>query len=136
MIVNVAFTILVGIIAEVLKLKSGSGLAIGACIASSFFAASAFVKDHGRNPTKAEKGTFAWRALCATWLVSLTLTILFLAVFVSAAEVAAFTRALKSGTGLAFGIGAVLFISTIYYIGIRWSFGWYAQMAVKQRDKV
>jgi hypothetical protein len=86
---NVILTVVLAIIAEMVKLKSGSGLAVAAAIASSFFAASAFAKDHSREPTSAEKGVFAWRALLATWLVSLGLAAIVLTIFSSAAEVRA-----------------------------------------------
>ena len=131
-IANAVLTVALAILAEMLKLKSGSGLAAGCAIASSFFAAAAFAKDHSREPTSAEKSAFAWRAVLATWLVSLVLAGMFLAVFSSAAEVRGILGVLKSGSMLALMVGTLLFVSAIYYLGIRWSFGWYARLAASR----
>ena len=130
---NVVVTVLLAIMAEILKLKSASGLAVGAAIAASFFAASAFAKDHSREPTSEEKGVFALRALLATWLISFVLVGIALAIFSTAAEVQGMLRFLKSRSMLALVGGAVLFISAVYYVGIRWSFGWYARMAAARK---
>ena len=131
-IANIALTVMFAIVAEVLKLKSASGLGIGAAIASSFFAAAAFAKDHSREPSSAENGAFAWRALLATWLASLVLVGVAIVVFASAAEFKSIVDTLKTGSMIALVVGAVLFVSAIYYVGIRWSFGWYAKLAAKR----
>lgn len=131
-IVNAVLTVVLGVIAEIIKLKSGGGFAVACAIAASFFAASAFAKDHSREPTVEEKRTFAWRALVATWLISLVLTAIVLAIFSTAAEVGDVLRFLMKGSVFALVAGTLLLVSAIYYVGIRWSFGWYArQVAVK-----
>lgn len=132
-IANVALMIVLAIVAEILELKSGSGLAVGSALASSFFAAGAFAKDHSREPSSAEKGAFAWRALLATWLVSLVLTGIALAIFSNASEVRSVGGFLRSGSNLALVGGTLLFVSAIYYVGIRWSFGWYARLAAARK---
>jgi len=126
---NVVLTIVLAMVGEMLKLKSGSGFAMAAAIASSFFAASAFVKDHSRAPSSMEKGVFAWRALIATWLLSLVLAAIVLAAFSTSAEIQGMLLFLKSGSMLALVGGTFLLISAIYYFAIRWSFGWYARIA-------
>lgn len=132
-IANFVLMVLVAVLAEVLKLNSGAGLAIGATMGSSFFAAAAFAKDHGRAPTKLEKGAFAWRALCATWLISLFLVAVIAAIFVPVAEIRELARSLASGAVIGIGIGVVLFVSAINYVGIRWSFGWFAKLTAEGR---
>ena len=126
-IANVALTVAFSILAAILKLKSGSGLAVGAALMSSMFAASAFVKDHSREPTAEEKGQFAWRALLATWLVSLVLAVIVVSAVSTAAEARAVLKFLLSGSALAIVGGTLLLVSAIYYVGIRWTFGWYAR---------
>jgi hypothetical protein len=116
---NITLTVVLAIVAEMIKLKSGSGFAVAAAIASSYFAASAFAKDHSREPTPAEKGVFAWRSLLAMWLISLGIAAIFLAIFSSAAEVRGVISFLKSGSILAVVGGTLLFLSAIYYVVIR-----------------
>ena len=130
---NVVLTIAVAALAELLKLKSGSGLAVAAALGASFFAAAAFARDHSRPPTSEERGAFAWRALLSTWVVSLVLAAMLLAFLVEPAELRALYRTLMSATALTIAAGAMLFVSAIYYVAIRWSFGWYAKLAAGQR---
>lgn len=132
-IANVVLIVIAGIVAELLNLKSVSGLGIGAAMASCIFAAAAFAKDHAREPTSEEKGIFAWRALLVSWLTSLILLVVTVAVFLSAGEIREILRSLRSGNVLAIGAGVLLLVSAIYYVSIRWAFGWYAKVAAKQR---
>lgn len=132
LIANVVLTVIFGVIAEMMKLKSASGLAVAATIGAGMYAASAFAKDHAREPSSAEVGGFAWRALLATWVVSLVLFVGFLMMFSSAAEVRALFGYSRVGLMSALLVGVVLFVSAVYYVGIRWSFKWYARLAVKR----
>lgn len=131
-VANLILTIAIGVVTSILNLKSGSGLAVGAAMGASILAASSFVKAHARAPTREETKAFAWRALLSTWLVSLVLTALVL-VFLMPGSLRGLSRGLFSGMGLAFALGAFLIISAIYYLGIRWSFGWYGKQAAARR---
>ena len=108
-------------------------MAVGAAIGASILAAAAFVKAHARAPTREETKDFAWRALLATWLVSLVLTAAVVLVLMPASEARGLLRALFSGMGLVFVLGAFLVISTIYYFSIRWAFGWYGKQATARK---
>lgn len=132
LIANVVLTAAFGVFAEMMKLQAASGLAVAATIGAGMYAASAFTKHHSREPSSAEVGGFAWRALLATWVVSLVLFIVFLMIFSSAAEVRALFGYSRVGLMSALMAGVVIFVSTVYYVGIRWSFKWYARLAVKR----
>jgi len=127
-------TVLVGAVAGALTLKSGAqtGFAVAVTLASSFFAAALFAKDQARAPTAKEKHAFAWRATLAVWLVSLVYAAVMLLIFLPMAEIVPFLRPLLSGITLILVIGMAAFISVINYLVIRWAFGWYATLAVKQ----
>jgi hypothetical protein len=131
-VTNLLLTLAIGVVAAIFKLNSGSGLAAGAAMCASIFAASAFVKAHARAPTREETKAFAWRALLSTWLVSLVLTALVL-VFLMPGSLRGLSRGLTSGMGLVFVLGAFFVISAIYYVGIRWSFGWYGKQAAARK---
>jgi len=132
-VTNALLTLAIGVVASIFNLKSGSGLAVGAAMGASFLAAAAFVKAHARAPTREETKDFAWRALLATWLVSLVLTAIVVVVLMPAGEARAVLRGLSSGMGLVFFLGAFVVISAIYYLGIRWSFGWYGKQAAVRK---
>lgn len=131
-VANLILTVAIGVVTSILNLKSGSGLAVGAAMGASILAASAFVKAHARPPTREETKAFAWRALLSTWLVSLVLTA-FVLVALMPGSLRGLSRGLFSGMGLVFVLGAFLVISAIYYVGIRWSFGWYGKQAAARK---
>ncbi|MGQ2978458.1 MAG: ABZJ_00895 family protein [Polaromonas sp.] len=131
-VTNFLMTIAIGVVASILNLKSGSGMAVGAALGASILAASSFVKAHARAPTREETKAFAWRALLATWLVSLVLTA-FVLVVLMPGSLRGLSRGLTSGMGLVFVLGAFFVISAIYYLGIRWSFGWYGKQAAARK---
>lgn len=132
-VANLILTIAIGVLAEVLKLNSGGGLAVTAALGASFLAAAAFAKDHARPPSNEEKRSFAWRALLSTWLVSLVLSAAVLAFLIPASDARVLLRTLLSGMGLVFMLGALVVISAIYYFAIRWAFGWYAKLATTRK---
>lgn len=131
-VANLVLTLAIGAIASLLNLKSGSGLAVGAAMGASILAASSFVKAHARAPTREETKAFAWRALLSTWLVSLVLTALVL-VLLMPGSLRGLSRGLFSGTGLVLVLVAFFVISAIYYLGIRWAFGWYGKQAATRK---
>ena len=94
------------------------------------FAAMAFVKDHARAPTKEEKAAFAWRALLACWAVSILSMILI--ALVTGAGVGNLFRSFNFAFVLV-GLGIIAFVSLLYYVAIRGSFGWFAKVLVRQR---
>jgi hypothetical protein len=132
-VTNLLMTIAIGVVTSIFDLKSGSGMAVGAAMGASILAAAAFVKAHARAPTREETKDFAWRALLATWLVSLVLTAIVVLVLLPAGEARSLFRGLSSGMGLVFVLGAFFFVSVIYYFGIRWAFGWYGKQAAARK---
>lgn len=58
---NIVLTIITGVAAVALELKSGMSLGIAVAVVSSIFAAEAFAKDHARAPSAEEKRIFACR---------------------------------------------------------------------------
>lgn len=132
-VANLVLTLAIGVVTSIFNLKSGSGLAVGAAMAASFLAASAFAKDHARPPSREETKSFAWRALLSTWLVSLVLTAAVLVFLMPASETRGLLRGLSSGMVLVFVLGAFFFVSVIYYFGIRWAFGWYGKQATARK---
>ena len=124
-------TIALGLIAELLNMKGSTSLNIAAAIAASFVAAWKFTKEQRRLPTVEERKSFAWQALLSVWAVSLLLVVGFLAFLVPPAESKAMLKLLGSATYLLIGIGAAAVISVVYYFAVRWSFSWYAKLAIK-----
>lgn len=131
---NVVLTLLLAGLVEILKLKSGTPFAVAAVFGSSCIAAAFFAKDHARAPTKEEKAAFAWRALACTWLVSLLMSVVVFVLLVPASDMGVFFRAVTSGSALGLGIAIFVFTSLIYYVAIRWSFGWYGNRAGVRSD--
>lgn len=128
----IAYVVLIVLIAgvvEILKLNAGTSFAVASALGATFFASSAFAKDHGRPPTREEKSAFAWRALLCVWGVSLLCSVALVALLVPARELGATLRSFTSGSMLALVAGVVLFVSGLHYVAIRWSFGWYARLA-------
>lgn len=122
--------VFVGVITEMLKLKSGTGgLAMAGLVASSYFAGLAFIKDHDRAPDPEEKAAFAKRALIVSWLLSLVM-MLGLGVKNPAMRLGSLIPALLSSPLLLMVmVGVVVVMSGVYYMAIRWAFGWYTEKA-------
>jgi hypothetical protein len=130
---NLILTIGLAALAVILKIDYGSSLAIGATLVASMFAASGFSRDHARAPTDEERKSFAWRALLNAWAVSLLLTTAFLVLLGELGSALAILRTMKLSVVLIVGAGAIVFMSAIYYIAIRWSFGWYANLVASKQ---
>ena len=122
-------TVVLGAIAEVLKVKGGSGFNIAAMLASSFFAASRFTKEQCRLPTAEELKLYSWLAVSAVWGVSLLLLVVALAFLFSPTEANALLLFAASKIFIGIFVVGGLIISVIYYFAIKWSFSWYAKRA-------
>jgi hypothetical protein len=127
-----ALILLFTAVAEILKLNAGTAFAVASVMGAGFIASAVFGKDRDRAPTREEKGAFAWRALLCVWLVSLAFSIVLLALLVPAGELRAMLRSFTSDSMPVLAAGIVVFISVLYYIAIRWSFGWYAGRAARR----
>jgi hypothetical protein len=128
----VALLVLFAVVVEILKLNAGTAFAVVSVMGAGFIASAVFAKDHARAPTSEEKAAFAWRALLCVWLMSLAASITLLALLVPASELRAMLRSFTSGSMPALAAGIVAFISVLYYVAIRWSFGWYAGRAARR----
>jgi len=124
-------TVTLAIAATLLKVNSGTLLNLGVAIASSFFAAWQFTKEHARIPTREENTAYARLALVATWGVSAFLVVSFLAIFLSPAELEAFRKLMTTKMFLAVAPVACIVLSVIYYFVIKWSFSWSAKQIYK-----
>ena len=132
-VVNLALTIVLALVAEVLKMKGGSSFGVAAAISAAFLAGWLFVRDYDRPPSNDEKTSFAWKALVTTWVLSFAVAAAVLPFLMSAKD---FKSALSFLASWQYGglvAGVLLFVSAIYYFGIRWSFGWYAKVTASQR---
>lgn len=119
--------VLVEIVAELFKLGSSGVIGMAAILGASMYAAMQFTKDHQREPTLAERKTFAWQALLGLWGVTITVFAVVFAVFGDAGGRKLMSELLATSWILMAMIFGVLLLSFICYIAIRWSFGWYAK---------
>jgi len=132
-IVNLVLTAVLALIVSVLRMNGGSGLGAGAAVSSAFLAGWLFFRDYDRAPSGDEKTSFAWKSVATIWVLSLALAAVALPFFMSSTD---FVRALSLLASWPYGgffVGVLLFVSTIYYLGIRWSFGWYGKIAAGKR---
>jgi hypothetical protein len=111
--------------------KGGASLNLVAVFGASFIAAGIFAKDKSRQPTKEEKSRYALGSLGASLLVSGILVAATVGLVISSEEVTALRKILSSGIGLAAGTVALILVSAVYYAAIKWSFSWYASLAVR-----
>lgn len=123
----VVSAILVEIVAALFKLGSSGVIGLAAILGASMFAAMKFTKEHQREPTLAEKKSFAWQALLGLWVVSIFLFGVILAFFGGADERKLISELLTTPWILMAIIFGVLLISLVCYVAIRGSFGWYAK---------
>jgi uncharacterized Tic20 family protein len=127
-----ALAVVLGVVAELLKFKASAGLGVVPILGASFIAAWIFSKDHAREPTPQEKKSFTWQALLSFWVVSLVMSLL-LILFLSPNERAALLGIAATKTFLLIFLGSAVFLSAIFFFAIRWSFAWYAKLALSNR---
>lgn len=125
-------TVVVATATTLIDFNGGAGLNVAVTLAATLFAGANFVKDQGRAPTLDETKAFSWRALVATWAVSLVAVVLAVAFLLGPEEKNAVLRVLAWPMGYLIGLVAALFLSAIYYLVIRWSFSWYTRTAAKK----
>jgi hypothetical protein len=127
----VVAAILVGIVGELFRLRSSGSIGIAAILAASMFASHQFTNDHQREPTPAEKKSYAWQALLGFWIVSLTVFGIALAYFGGTEASKMLLELLAEGWFLLAMTVGVLLVSLICYVAIRWPFAWYAKNSRK-----
>lgn len=120
--------VLLEIVAELFKLRIGAGVGVGAILAASMFAARDFTNVHRREPSLAEKRTFAWQALLGLWTASLLVFGSVVAFFSGPDERKLLSELFTTGWILMLIVAGVVLISLVSYIAIRWSFAWYAKI--------
>lgn len=122
------------ILTVVFELESGSSFTIAGLLASTFAASAAFVKDYKRPPTEEEKKAFASRATGWHALTSIVISILLIGIALGPAQRESLFSLLNMPTILWFATFILTVVYLIFcYFGIRWIFGWYANLACKQR---
>jgi hypothetical protein len=133
--VNLVLTAVLALLVGALKIKGGTSTSMGASLAmaSAFVAGWLFFRDHDRAPSVKEKISFAWKSLATIWALSLTVAAVVLPFYMSARDFQSVLSLITSSRYVGYFAGVFLFVSAIYYFGIRWSFGWYAKFAAKQR---
>jgi hypothetical protein len=119
-------------VVELLKIKSAVSFGIATTLGASFLAAWRFVKDYSREPTLEEKKSYASQALISVWVISLLLAVIVFAVFLSPSEAGGMLNLMTTRFFLLAGLGMAVVTSLVYYVAIRWSFGWYVKLACKQ----
>ncbi|NUZ04835.1 ABZJ_00895 family protein [Piscinibacter koreensis] len=124
-------SVAVGLLAEMLKAKGGSAFNLAAGLGAAFIAAHVFVRDHARGPTPAERISFARQAIGATWALGLlAAAVVFLAVLPwSQAKLALY--ALRLPIVLAVAVPVLVVGSLVYYVAVRWAFGWYGRRSAE-----
>ena len=110
---------------------SNAGLNLVVAMAAAFLSAATFVKTAGRVPTPEERSRFAWAALGMSLLVSLILFVLALAILFKPEERENLLVLLRSGAAIAAGAIGLLVGGLLYWLVIRWAFGWYAARAAR-----
>jgi hypothetical protein len=130
--VYLVLTALLAVVTTLIDFNGGAGINLVVTFAASVFAASTFVKDQGRAPAPDETKAYSWRALLATWAVSLVLVIVVVVFLFSPDEKDAVLKVLAWPMSYLLGVVAALFLSTVYYFAIRWSFSWYAKTAARK----
>lgn len=99
----------------VLKLDIPGGANAGMAVASAYLAASSFVKDHGRAPSRRERRRLAWGSLFSALIVSSIG--LYVAVALSGENPASFFAELVDKlTPILFGVVSVIAILVFYVV--------------------
>jgi hypothetical protein len=132
-VVNLVLTVVLALLASAFKMKGGNSLGAGAAVSSAFLAGWLFFRDYDRAPSGDEKTSFAWKSLATIWVMSLAVAAVVIAFFMSAKDFKSALSFIASWRYGGFFVGVILFVSAIYYFGIRWSFGWYAKIAASKR---
>ena len=125
-VVNLVLTVVLALLASALKMNGGTSLGAGAAVSSAFLAGWLFFRDYDRAPSGDEKTNFAWKSLATIWVLSLAVAAVVIPFFMSAKEFQSALSFIASWRYGGFFAGVILFVSSIYYFGIRWAFGWYA----------
>ncbi len=124
-------TIIIAVITTLLEIGGELFSGIVATFAASALAAWKFANDQGREPSLEEKKSFAWQALLSIWIVSLLVAGVVIAILLSPDERKEAFDLITSQTFLLITFGVTIFVSLIYYVVIRWSFAWYAKIAIR-----
>jgi hypothetical protein len=130
---NLVLTVVLALLAGALKMKAGSSFGVVAAVSAAFVAGWVFVRDYDRPPSNDEKTSFAWKSLATTWVLSFALAAAVLPFLMSTKDLKNALSFLASWQYGGLVAGVILFVSSIYYFAIRWSFGWYAKVTASQR---
>jgi len=130
---NVVLLIVLALVAQLLKLRIGTSLAVTSSGASAIIAGGLFFRDYDRAPSSEEKSSFAWGALATTWLVSVLLAGAVLPFLMKAGDLKRFFSLFSSWGAASYAACAVLVVSTIHYFALRWMFGVYAKISAGKR---
>lgn len=121
------------VIGVLLHLKASAGFGFVAVSCGSYLAAWKFNHDKGREPTLDEKKNFSWQSTLAVVGVTLLFYIGMAFMFFSVNDVESAINQLGLAMLVSILIGAVLFISIVYYMTIRLTFAWFAKMMGKSK---
>jgi putative Mn2+ efflux pump MntP len=116
-----------GVLAVILDIESGAGATIVVLMGAAMVAVSKFIQDHRRVPTKEEKRKLVWFSYLASWLVSLLMFGIFIALDEQGREMMRVVT--ESGAPLFIGIIAFL---ALFYVGTLYVA--YGYMANKQLE--
>lgn len=103
-----------------------SGMSAAILLGAAMYAAGTFVEENKRVPTKIEKSKLVWLSLVISWTISITLSMVFLLIM-GGMEVLIELLYLGGEQNIVILIGALLFVSLLYFLALSWCYGGFAK---------
>lgn len=122
-VVNLALLIGIGFLLTLIEVESNAGVTIGALMGAAVATVSKFIKDNKRVPTVSEKIKLVWLSYLASWVVSIFLFGIFVAVNNQSVQ---FLELMKS-INAAVLIGIIVFLSVLYLGALSMAYGYMAR---------
>ena len=124
-------TVATALLAEAFEFRNGVSFNPAATMAASFLAAWRFTKDFRRRPTTEEKKSYTLMALGAAWVTSLMLVLAAFFFLLPPEQTQQIHNAVMSEIFVGVVAAGFFVISVFYYVVIRWSFSWYANVSCR-----
>lgn len=97
-----------------LDLSNNTGTSIAILLVAAMVTSGIFVKDNKRVPSKSERNRLLWGSFGASWLISIILTLIVLALFTNKTEQAALLELMLGLGWIIIGL-VVLFVSVLHW---------------------
>lgn len=121
-----ALSAAIALLTAAVQLADGGSLNLLAALAAALFTAHWFVRDQQRAPTVPQARAFAWQALLCVWVVTVLVAAVLAAVLAPGSGLGWLRLLGASNAALAMAAASIVVVSLVYWILLRWSFGWYA----------